>query len=43
MSPFDAFYGRKFNTPLHWDNTMERVIVGPNFLREMEEHILKIK
>ena len=29
MSPFEAMYGRKCNTPISWDNPMDRVIVGP--------------
>ena len=29
MSPFEAVYGRKCNTPISWDNPMDRVIVGP--------------
>jgi hypothetical protein len=43
MSPFEALYGRKFNTPIHWDNPVDRVVVGPEFLKEMEEQMLKIK
>ena len=43
MSPFEALYGRKCNTPVSWDNPAYRVVVGPNFLREMEEQMIKIK
>jgi hypothetical protein len=43
MSPFEALYGRKCNTPVSWDNPADRVIVGPEFLKEMEEKMLKIK
>jgi hypothetical protein len=43
MSPFEALYGRKCNTPVIWDNTADREIVGPEFLKEMEEKMLKIK
>ena len=43
MSPFEALYGRKCNTPVSWDNSADRVVVGPDFLREMEERMIKIK
>jgi hypothetical protein len=43
MSPFEALYGRKCNTPVSWDNLAERAVVGPDLLREMEEKMLKIK
>ena len=29
MSPFEAMYGRKCNTPISWDNPTDSVIVGP--------------
>jgi hypothetical protein len=37
MSPFEALYGRKCNTPVSWDNPTDRAVVGPELLREMEE------
>jgi hypothetical protein len=43
MSPFEALYGRKYNTPVSWDNPVDRAVVGPDFLREMEEKMIKIK
>ena len=43
MSPFEALYGRKCNTPVSWDNPIDRAVVGPNLLREIEEQMLKIK
>jgi hypothetical protein len=43
MIPFEALYGRKCNTPVRWDNPIDRVVVGPELLREMEEKMLKIK
>jgi hypothetical protein len=32
MSPFEALYGRKCNTPVSWDNPADRVVVGPDLL-----------
>jgi hypothetical protein len=43
MSPFEALYGRKCNTPVSWDNPTDRAVVGPKMLKEMEEHMTKIK
>jgi hypothetical protein len=43
ISPFEALYGRKCNTPVSWDNPVDRAVVGPDFLREMEEQMIKIK
>jgi hypothetical protein len=43
MSPFEALYGRKCNTLVRWDNAIDRALVGPYLLREMEEEMLKIK
>jgi hypothetical protein len=43
MSPFEALYGRRCNTPVSWDNPTDRAVVGPDLLREMEEKMLKIK
>jgi hypothetical protein len=43
MSPFEALYGRKLNTPVSWDSPIDRAIVGPELLKEMEEQMLRIK
>jgi hypothetical protein len=43
MSPFEALYGRKCNTPVSWDNPTDIVVLGPEFLKEMEEKMVKIK
>jgi hypothetical protein len=39
MSPFEALYGRKCKTPLHWDQTGERQFFGPELIQEAEEQI----
>jgi hypothetical protein len=41
MSPFEALYGRKCNTPVSWDNPTYHLVVGPYLLREMEEKMVK--
>ena len=43
MSPFEALYCRKRNTPVRWDNPTDRVVIGPELLKEMEEQVTKIK
>jgi hypothetical protein len=43
MSPFEALYGRKCNTLVSWDNPANRVVVGPELLKEMEDQMIKIK
>jgi hypothetical protein len=43
MSPFEALYGRKCNTPMSWDNPADRKIVGSELLKEIEDQMIKIK
>jgi hypothetical protein len=43
MSPFEALYGRKCNTPVIWDNPLDCTVVGPYLLWEMEEKMVKIR
>jgi hypothetical protein len=39
MSPFEALYGRKYRTPLYWDQTRERQFFGPEVIKEAEEQV----
>ena len=43
VSPFEAMYGRKCNTPISWDNSTDKVIIGLELLKEMENQLVKIK
>jgi hypothetical protein len=43
MIPFEALYGRKCNTTVRWDNPVDRTVVGPKLLKEMEDQMIKIK
>jgi hypothetical protein len=43
MSPFEALYSRKCDTPVSWDNPIDRVVLGPEFLKDMEDQVVKIK
>ena len=35
-SPFEILYGRKCNTPISWSNLVDRLVLGPELLKEME-------
>jgi hypothetical protein len=43
MSLFKYLYDRKCNTPVSWDNPVDRVVIGPKMLKDMEEQMIKIK
>jgi hypothetical protein len=43
MSPFEEIYGRNYNTPISWDNPVDREVVGLELLNEMEEKMSKIR
>jgi hypothetical protein len=42
MIPFKALYGRKCNTPVSWDNPIDKVVIGPELLKEVEEKMIRI-
>jgi hypothetical protein len=43
MITFEALYGRKCNTPVIWDNPADRVVLGLEFLKDMEDRMVRIK
>ena len=43
MSPYEALYGRRCRTPMTWDNPVNRIVLGPEMLKEMDQEISKIK
>ena len=43
MIPFEALYGRKCNTLVSWDNPADREVLGSELLKDMEDHMVKIK
>jgi hypothetical protein len=43
MSPFEVLYGRLCNTPVSWSNPMNKITIGPNMLKEMEQQVIQIK
>ena len=42
MSPFEAMYGRKCNTPVSWDNPIEKVIIGIELLKDTKDLMVMI-
>jgi hypothetical protein len=43
MSPFEALYGIKCNTPVSWDNPIDKVVLGTELLKDMDDQMVKIK
>ena len=43
MSPYEALYGRRCKTPITWDNPVDRVVINLEFLKEIEEEVVKIR
>jgi hypothetical protein len=39
MAPFEALYGRKYRTPLYWNQTRESQVFGPEILQEAEKKV----
>ena len=43
MVPFEALYGRKCRSPLHWDEIGERVLLGPDLVQGAVDKIQLVK
>ena len=43
MSPFEALYGRKCQTPLMWSEVGERSLFGPDMIKEAKEQVAKVR
>ena len=43
MSPYEALYGRRCRKPVNWDNPVNRFVLGLEFLKEMEQEVVKIR
>jgi hypothetical protein len=37
MSMFEVLYGRKCRVPISWDSPVDRITLGPELLKEMEQ------
>ena len=43
MPPFEALYGRKCRSQLHWDKVRERTLVGPELVQQAVDKIQIVK
>ena len=43
MSLYEALYERRCKTLVTWDNPVDRVVLGPELLKEMEQEVVKIR
>ena len=43
MSPFEVLYGRKCRTPVTWDISVDRLMLGPDLLMGLEHLVTKVQ
>eukprot|EP00253_Pinus_taeda_P022079 PITA_22079 len=43
MSPFEVLYGRKCRTPSNWSGPEDKLRLGPEMLKEMEDMVKKVR
>ena len=43
MPPYEALYGRKCRSPIHWDEMGEKKFLGLELVRETTEVVEKIR
>ena len=43
MSPFDTLYGKRYRTPVSWDNLVNIIVLGLEMFKEMLQEIAKIR
>ncbi|XP_073138560.1 uncharacterized protein [Henckelia pumila] len=43
MAPYEALYGRRCRTPLHWDEVGERAVLGQDIMTQTVDVIAKIR
>ena len=43
MAPFEALYGRRCQTPLHWSDVREHWFFGPDVVKEAKEKVKLIQ
>ena len=43
MAPYEALYGRKCRSPIHWDKRGEQRYLGPDYITASSEAIKKIR
>jgi hypothetical protein len=43
MISFEVLYGRPCNTLVNWSNPINKITIGPDMLKEMEQQVIQIK
>ena len=43
LSPFEILYGRKCNTPISWSSLVDRIMLGPEMLKDMEPTVKQVQ
>ena len=43
MAPYEALYGRKWQSPLCWYEPSEQSLLGPDLMRQTTEQVKKIR
>ena len=43
MPPYEALYGRKYRSPIHWDEMGERKFLGPELVQKTGGAVEKIR
>ena len=43
FSPFEILYGRKWNDPISWSNSIDKLILGPKLLKEIELTVKQVQ
>lgn len=43
MIPYKDLYGRECKMSVSWDNLVNRVVLGPNMITEMEQEVIKLR
>ena len=43
MSPFEVLYGRKCRTPVTWDSLVDRLMLGPDLLMDLQQLVTKVQ
>ena len=43
MSLYESLYGRRCRTPITWGNPVNRFVISPELLKEMEQEVVNIR
>ena len=43
VRPFEILYGRKCNTPISWISPIDRLMLGPDLLKDMELTVKQVQ